>query len=400
MSLSECENIQVSIVIPCLNEVITLGACIQKAKEALAKLSLPGEIIISDNGSTDGSQALAESLGARVIYAPIRGYGAALIWGIRAARGEYIVIGDGDDSYDFREAVPMVEKLILGYDLVIGTRLRGKIMSGAMPWKNRYIGTPVLTALVNLLYQSSFSDVNCGMRAFSKQAFLEMHLESYGMEFASEMLVKAAVLGLKTTEIPITLYRDGRDRPPHLKPWLDGWRHLKYILLFAPKFIYWFPGCLFLTLGTILLIILNLTPSGSLIYLGKLRFGDHWIVVGALLCLLGYELLVMGFLAYIYTLTHRLRRRSRHLDKFVKMINIERIILFTLITFIAGISLEISVLNAWIEGDFGPLNAFRPAVTGMVLILISTQTLFSGFFYAILSERYQYKFSSQFPEEN
>ncbi len=398
MILSEGEPVQISIVIPCLNEVITLGACIEKAKEAIAKLSLSGEIVISDNGSTDGSQALAESLGARVVRAPVRGYGAALIWGIRAARGEYIVIGDGDDSYDFREAVPMVEKLILGYDLVMGTRLRGKIMPGAMPWKNRYIGTPVLTATVNLLYQSSFSDVNCGMRAFSKQAFLEMHLESYGMEFASEMLVKAAVLGLKTTEIPITLHRDGRDRPPHLKPWSDGWRHLKYILLFAPKFVYWLPGCLFLTLGALLLTVLNLTPSGGLIYLGKLRFGDHWIVVGALLCLLGYELLVTGFLAYIYTLTHRLRRRSRNLDKFVKMISIERIILFAIITFIAGISLEISVLNAWIEGDFGPLNAFRPAVTGMALILISAQTLFSGFFYAILSERYQYKSYSDFPE--
>lgn len=398
MVLAAKQTIDVSIVIPCLNEVLTLPACIGKAKEAIASLSLSGEVVISDNGSTDGSQALAESLGARVIHAPVRGYGAALIWGIRAAQGKYIVLADADDSYDFREAVPMVEKLLLGYDLVMGTRLRGKIVPGAMPWKNRYIGTPILTALVNLLYQSSFSDVNCGMRAFSKQAFLEMHLESYGMEFASEMLVKAAVLGMKTTEVPITLHRDGRDRPPHLKPWSDGWRHLKYILLFAPKFVYWLPGGLLLALGTILLIVLNLTPSGELIYLGKFRFGDHWIVVGALLCLLGYELLVTGFLAYIYTLAHRLRRRSRNIDKLVRLLSIERIILFAIITFFAGIFLEFSVFNAWIEGDFGPLNAFRPAVTGMALILIGTQTLFSGFFYAILSDRYQYKSFFDFPE--
>ncbi|MDY6938523.1 MAG: glycosyltransferase family 2 protein [Cyanobacteriota bacterium] len=385
------EAIELSIVLPCLNEVKTLPICIQKAREAIARLHLKGEIIVADNGSTDGSQELAAALGARVVRVPIRGYGAALTWGIQAAFGRYIVIGDADDSYDFREAVPMVEKLMLGYHLVMGTRLKGRICPGAMPWKNRYLGTPILTQIVNSFYGSSFSDVNCGMRAFSKQAFLDMHVESYGMEFASEMLVKASVLKLKTTEVPITLHPDGRDRPPHLQPWSDGWRHLKYILLFAPRFIYGLPGVLLLAIGIVLAIILNLTPGGESVYIGNLRFNDHWIVVAALSCLVGYELLLTGFLAHLYTLTHRIRRRSPWMDFLVKTIKIEQIILFSLVTFAIGMSFEISVIDAWVDGNFGPLYAIRPAVTGMILILMSTQTLFSGLFYAVLSDKYQHR---------
>ena len=391
MVQSPNDAIELSIVLPCLNEVQTLPICIQKAREAIAKLHLKGEIIVADNGSTDGSPELAAALGARVVPVPIRGYGAALTWGIRYARGQYIVIGDADDSYDFREAVPMVEKLMLGYHLVMGTRLKGRICPGAMPWKNRYIGTPILTQIVNLLYGASFSDVNCGMRAFSKQAFLDMHVESSGMEFASEMLVKASVLRLQTTEVPITLYPDGRDRPPHLQPWSDGWRHLKYILLFAPRFIYGLPGGILLAVGIILASLLNLTPGGESVYIGSFWFNDHWIVVAALCCLLGYELLLTGFLAHLYTLTHRIRRRSPWMDFLVKTLKIEQILLFSLVTLAIGIGFEFSVIEAWVEGEFGPMNAIRPAVTGMILILMSTQTLFSGLFYAILSDKYQHR---------
>ncbi|MBE9041376.1 glycosyltransferase family 2 protein [Oscillatoriales cyanobacterium LEGE 11467] len=385
------EAIELSIVLPCLNEVQTLPICIQKAREAIAKLHLKGEIIVADNGSTDGSQELAVALGARVIQVPVRGYGAALTWGIRYARGEYIAIGDADDSYDFREAVPMVEKLMLGYQMVVGTRLKGEIYPGAMPWKNRYLGTPILTQIVNLLYGASFSDVNCGMRAFSKRAFLDMYVESFGMEFASEMLVKASVLRLKTTEVPITLYRDGRNRPPHLQPWSDGWRHLKYILLFAPRFIYGLPGGILLAIGIILASLLNLTPGGQSVYVGSFWFNDHWIVVAALCCLLGYELLLTGFLAHLYTLTHRIRRRSRWMDFLVKTIKIEQILLFSFVTLAIGVGFEFSVIESWIDGQFGPLNAIRPAVTGMILILMSTQTLFSGLFYAVLSDKYKHR---------
>lgn len=381
----------ISIVMPCLNEIKTLPACIEKAKEAIRNLNLPGEVIIADNGSTDGSQELAASLGAKVVDVPVRGYGAALIWGIRAARGNYIVMGDSDDSYDFREAQAMIEKLELGYDLCMGTRLKGRILPGAMPWKHRYLGTPVLTAIVNLLFRASFSDVNCGMRAFTKAAFLQMQMESTGMEFASEMLVKSSILRLRTTEIPITLHKDGRDRRPHLKTWSDGWRHLKYILLFAPKFIYWIPGLVCLLVGGILAIALNITPEGQPVNFAGFLFNDHWIVVAALLFLIGYEILFTGLLAYLYTLTHRVKQRSAKIEKLIRWVSLEKILLLTALLLLSGLALEFSVIKAWISGDFANLNAFRPAITGMALILMSSQTLFSGLFYAVLAEKYENK---------
>ncbi|USR91731.1 glycosyltransferase family 2 protein [Phormidium yuhuli AB48] len=387
---SKSNLVDVSFVLPCLNEARTLETCIEKAKIAIAQLGLRGEVVVADNGSDDGSQDLANSLGARVVDVPVRGYGAALIWGINAAQGTYVVMGDADDSYDFREAVAMVRELESGYDLVVGTRLKGRIMPGAMPWKNRYLGTPVLTAVVNSLYQSNFSDVNCGMRAFSKRAFQRLQMESPGMEFASEMLVKAAILGLKITEVPITLHRDGRDRPPHLRPWSDGWRHLKYILLFAPKIIYWVPGSFLLSFGLILAAMLNLTPGGEAVYIGNFRFNDHWIVVAALACLLGYELLLTGLLAHLYTLTHRIQRRSPRMDRLVKAVSIEKILLFSLVMAGIGIGIELSVLHSWFAVEFGPLYAIRPAITGMVFILIGAQTLFSGLFYAVLCDRYRF----------
>ncbi|MFO8041414.1 MAG: glycosyltransferase family 2 protein [Sodalinema sp.] len=387
---STANLIDVSFVLPCLNEALTLETCIKKAKTAISNLGLRGEIVVADNGSNDGSQALAESLGARVVDVPIRGYGAALIWGINAALGTYVVMGDADDSYDFREAVAMVKQLEAGYDLVVGTRLNGTILPGAMPWKNRYLGTPVLTAVVNRLYQSKFSDVNCGMRAFSKRAFQRLQMESPGMEFASEMLVKAAMLGLKITEVPITLHPDGRDRPPHLRPWSDGWRHLKYILLFAPKVIYWVPGSFLLSFGLILAVMLNLSPGGEAVYVGTFRFNDHWIVVSALSCLLGYELLLTGLLAHLYTLTHRIQRRSPRMDWLVNVVSIEKILLFSLVMVGIGIGIELSVLRSWFAAEFGPLYAIRPAITGMVLILMGAQTLFSGLFYAVLCDRYRF----------
>lgn len=378
----------VSIVMPCLNEYKTLPQCIAKAQEMIAQLELPGEVVVADNGSTDGSQALAKSLGARVVDVPVRGYGAALIWGIRAAKGHYVIMGDADDSYDFREAAGMVRKLQEGYDLCMGSRLRGKIMPGAMPPLHRYLGTPVLTFIVDLLFRAPFSDVNCGMRAFTKPAFLQMQMESTGMEFASEMLVKASILNLKTTEIPITLHKDGRDRRPHLKTWSDGWRHLKYIMLFAPKVIYWVPGSIMMVLGGLLAIALNLTPPGQPVTFEGLAFNDHWIVVAALMFLIGYELLFTGLIAYLYTLTHRVKQRSSKLEKLLRVVSLERILMMAGLLLITGLALEFSVVNAWVSGDFANLQAFRPAVTGMTLILMSSQTLFSGLFYAVLAEKY------------
>ena len=380
---------QVSVVIPCLNEAGTLPACIEKSFELLRILQMPGEIIVVDNGSTDGSAEIARSLGANVIPSAARGYGAALLAGCRAARGRYLVVGDADDTYDFREAAPMVQALLAGSDLCMGTRLKGDIRPGAMPWKNRYIGTPALTMILNLIFHTRITDVNCGLRALTKDAFERMQLQATGMEFASEMLVKAAVLNLHIAELPVTLHKDRRGRSPHLQPWRDGWRHLKFILLFTPQVLYWLPGAAMLCIGIVLGALLVSKPGGSPLYIGGVPFNDHWIIPAGLLMAVGYQTITTGVLLYIYTLLHRVYQRSRKLEQVIHVLTIERVLVLALALIAIGIAFEASVIDAWFKVDFGPLNAIRPAVFGMTLILMGTQTIFSGFFYAVLVERYQ-----------
>src|SRR5919199_4952365 len=236
----------VSIVMPCLDEREGLAHCIARAYEALEALAvrrgLTGEIIVADNGSTDGSQALARRLGARVVPIARRGYGAALRGGFEAARGRYLVMGDADGSYDFMDAVGMVEALTQGADLCIGSRFKGGIAPGAMPWKNRYIGNPILTGVLNLLFGAHIDDAHCGLRALTKACFGRLRLEGSGMEFASEMIIKATLLGERIVEVPATLARDLRGRPPHLRPWRDGWRHLRYILMLSPHWLFGAPA--------------------------------------------------------------------------------------------------------------------------------------------------------------
>jgi glycosyltransferase involved in cell wall biosynthesis len=385
----------ISIVMPCLNEVITLPSCIKKAQEAIAMTGLAGEVVIADNGSTDGSQALATSLGARVVHIRQRGYGAALVNGLEAAYGRYLVMGDADDSYDFREAVPMVKRLQAGAGLVMGTRLRGKIEAGAMPWKNRYLGTPVLTWILNRLFRGRFSDVNCGLRAFTKETFQKLQMESSGMEFASEMLIKAAILGVKTDEVPITLAKDGRNRPPHLRPWADGWRHLKYILLFAPKALFLLPGFFLLALGALFMVALNITSDHEFVYLGGFRFNDHWIIVASILSIVGYQILLTGGLSYLYTLAHRIQNPSRRTDALTRLVTFEHALIFALILIACGLGLEINVVRSWIAANYGPLAEIRHAATGATLILLGTQTLSSSFFYAVVVDAYRKRAASR-----
>jgi len=389
--LDDEDKILVSIVLPCLNEVKTLPQCIANAIAAIDKLGVVGEVVVADNGSSDGSQQLAEQLGARVVDVSIPGYGAAIIGGVMNARGRYIAMGDADCSYDFLDAVPIFYELFKGSDFCMGSRFRGKIMPGAMPWHHRHIGTPILTAIINLLHRGRYSDINCGLRAFSKKAFLEMSLESSGMELASEMVIKASLLGFNISEVPITLHKDGRDRKPHLKSWSDGWRHLKYIVLFAPRVIYWVPGFLMLLSGLIMLIALNSVPSGQNFYVSHLRFNDHWMVLAALISIIGYELILTGVTTYLYTSIHRLSKQSRFIDKLVNIVHIERIFFLSLALFTLGLIPELWVLKTWIANAFGPLNAIRPAVTGLILIMLSMQTFFHGVFYTILLDQYQKK---------
>lgn len=231
-----------SVVLPCLNEAETLAKCIEKAQRAFRELGIDGEVVVGDNGSTDGSQQIAERLGARVIPVAEKGYGNALRGGVVAARGKYLIMGDSDDSYDFSAISPFVGKLRQGYDLVMGNRFRGGIMPGAMPWKHKWIGNPVLSFIGRLLFHCPVRDFHCGMRGFSKDAYERMKLQTTGMEFASEMVIKSTLLQMRIDEVPTILYKDGRSRPPHLRSWRDGWRHLRFMLLFSPRWLFLYPG--------------------------------------------------------------------------------------------------------------------------------------------------------------
>ncbi|HEY7851476.1 MAG TPA: glycosyltransferase, partial [Caulobacteraceae bacterium] len=295
-SLTEPGAAEVSFVLPCLNETLSLAVCVAAIREAQAAIAaaygLRCEIVVADNGSTDGSQALAESLGARVVPVAEKGYGAALRGGFEAASGRYLVMGDADGSYDFREATAMVGALIDGADLCMGSRFKGGIKPGAMPWKNRYIGNPLLTGLLNLLFHAKIGDAHCGLRALTRACFDRLHLAGAGMEFASEMVIKAALRGEVIVERPATLSPDLRDRPPHLRPWRDGWRHLRYLFMLSPAWLFALPGA---ALGGVGAIILGSAAwHAAFDPTGRFFFGNYWVVLSGVLIALGH---VAGILA-------------------------------------------------------------------------------------------------------
>jgi glycosyltransferase involved in cell wall biosynthesis len=294
------DRVDVTIVMPCLNEAQCLAHCIMNAREALRRIEsdygLTGEIVIADNGSTDGSQMLATGLGARVVDVSERGYGAALIGGGKAARGRYIIMGDADGSYDFLDGVPMIGELEAGAELCMGSRFKGGISPGAMPWKNRYIGNPVLTGILNLFFAAGISDAHSGLRAIRKDSFLALGLSGAGMEFASEMVIKAALKRLLIAETPVKLLPDLRDRAPHLRPWRDGWRHLRYLFMLSPTWVFGVPGLLAFCAGMTILVAALLRSLGLT---GPTPFGESWIVVGALLMAVGHMAALMAMAAHL-----------------------------------------------------------------------------------------------------
>ncbi|MFO3796048.1 MAG: glycosyltransferase family 2 protein, partial [Anaerolineales bacterium] len=305
--------VEVSIVIPCLNEENSIGVVVEKAWRALGEMGVQGEVVVADNGSTDRSAEIARSLGARVVDVPVKGYGSALIGGIESAQGQYIVIGDADNSYDFLESPLLLAKLREGYDLVIGSRLRGKILPGAMRLSSR-LGNPLVTGILNLLFGSHLSDSQSGMRAFTREAWRRLRLLSSGMEFASEMLIQAQRAGLRIGEVPITYYPDQRGRPPHLRPLRDGWRHLKLMLTYSPTVLFLIPGGLMMLFGFLLMSIQLLAPMDQPLWLGPVRLDFHWAILGSLLTLSGYTLIQAHFLAKIYSVTHRFQEQDRVLE--------------------------------------------------------------------------------------
>jgi glycosyltransferase involved in cell wall biosynthesis len=385
------DDLEFSIVMPCLNEVRTVGTCILKAQASLRRLGVAGEVIVADNGSTDGSVELASSLGARVVHVPRKGYGAALSAGCRAARGRFILMGDSDDSYDFSEIDGFVGRLRDGWEIVWGSRFRGTIMPEAMPWLNRYVGNPLLTVILRLLFGVRLSDAHCGMRAMSRRAFELLDLRSPGMEINSELLIRASKLGVRMTEVPITLHPDGRGRPPHLRPLHDGWRNLKVLLVYSPIGLFLVPGLLVFASGVALMVGQLFAPADRPLAFFGLRLDFHWAIVGSTMAIVGYQIVTVYFFAKIYSVTHRIQEEDRVLSWGFRILTLERVLVVAVVVGIIGLVLDAVVAAAWLRSGFGPLlpGHTRLFVLGSTLLALGIQTFFNAFFFSILGDRYQ-----------
>ena len=372
---------ELSLVMPCLNEARSLPGCIREASAAMAQAGISGEILIADNGSTDGSQALAAQLGARVVAIAEKGYGNALRGGIAAARGRFIVMGDADGSYDFSHLPRFVEKLRAGYDLVMGNRFLGGIQPGAMPWKNRYLGNPVLSFIGRLFFSTKLGDFHCGLRGFSADAYRRMNLRTTGMEFASEMVIKSVVLGLKVTEVPTTLRPDTRDRAPHLRPWRDGWRHLRFMLLFSPRWLFFYPG-LFLMLGGAVV--------GAALLPGPLRIGRIYLDVHTLLfaagcILIGFQAVSFAALSKYFTI--RAGLRPPEAQYWLGKVTLESGIIVGGGLMLAGVVLWGSALWYWHARGFGtlqPAQTLRWVIPGTLCLALGCQMILTSFFLGVL----------------
>jgi glycosyltransferase involved in cell wall biosynthesis len=372
---------EVSVVLPCLNESETVGVCVTTAIQTLHRLGLHGEVVVVDNGSEDGSARIALEAGARVVSEPKRGYGNALRRGAEEARGEFMVMADADGSYDLSDLGRFVEGLRSGADLVMGSRRLGRIEPGAMPWLNHRVGNPLLSGILKLFFKGQVSDAHCGMRALTKDAYRRMKATAPGMEFASEMVIKAALANMRVVDIPITLRRDGRaSHGPHLRPLRDGWRHLRFMLLLSPTWLFLIPGALFMLLGIVPLIALGWGP----VSVGGLTFDYHYMLVGSLLTILGFQVVITGLFAKAYCHGARLYAADAILETLQRHFNLERGIMVGAALFIAGFALDARILMRWLESGMGALNAIRPATQASTLMIIGAQTIFSSFFLSIL----------------
>ena len=371
----------VSVILPCLNEALTVGVCVAKAMDTFRALGLHGEVVVVDNGSTDGSREIAAEAGARVVQEERRGYGSALMRGAEEARSPFIIMADADDSYDLTDLERFVAGLRAGNDVVMGSRRRGKILPGAMPWHHRWIGNPLLSGLLNVLFRAGISDAHCGMRAFTKDAYRRMHLQTTGMEFASEMVIKAALGKMRIAEIPITLRPDGRDRPPHLRSFRDGWRHLRFMLLFSPTHLFLVPGAVCMIVGLVPLLALANGPKTIL----GLNFDVHYMVLGSLLTILGFQVMTTGVFAKAYSHSARLYAPDRTLTLIGRYFNLERGLVIGVVLFVLGFAIDASILLDWLRRGMGQLDAVRPAIQASTLMIVGAQTVFSSFFLSMLA---------------
>jgi glycosyltransferase involved in cell wall biosynthesis len=343
---------KLTILMPCLNEAETLETCIQKANDWLGRTGTDGEVLIADNGSSDGSQEIARKNGARVVEVPIRGYGLALYYGCLDARGQYIIMGDSDDSYDFNHLDLFIQKLDAGFDLVMGNRFLGGIAPGAMPWKNRYIGNPVLSFVGRALFQCPANDFHCGLRGFSKDAFLRMDLRTTGMEFASEMVIKANLFGMKIAEVPTTLSKDGRSRPPHLRPWRDGWRHLRFMLLFSPRWLFLIPGLIIFLIGAIAYFLILINP----VKIGNIVLDIHTLFYAQTAITLGFIAMILGVMVRMFGMREGFLQNHQLLYRVRTTPILEIGSVIGIFFIVIGIYLGFNLVSEWGGKDFGDLN--------------------------------------------
>jgi|TARA_R110000868_G_scaffold122464_5_gene324434 glycosyltransferase involved in cell wall biosynthesis len=378
------KQLELTILMPCLNEAETLAICIAKASSFLQSSGIKGEVLIADNGSTDGSRKIAEAAGAVVVPIEERGYGAALAGGINAARGRYIIMGDADDSYDFSRLDAFVAQLRDGADLVMGNRFAGGVAPGAMPWHHRYIGNPVLSALGRLLFRTPIRDFHCGLRGFSRAAVLNLNLRTTGMEFASEMVVKATLARLDVREVPTTLAKDGRSRPPHLRSFRDGWRHLRFLLLFSPRWLFLYPGIALLCLGLLVGAILLPGP----LRLGGVSFDVHTFLVAALCIIVGLQSISFAVIGRRFASRYGFIPRSGSYDRLLEGLTLERILLVAVLLMMIGFAALVWGVGEWAVRDFGPLNpsrTMRPVILAMTALVSGFQLMMSGFMSSMIN---------------
>jgi len=376
-------TVELSIVMPCLNEVETVATCIRKAQQAIAKRGIAAEIIVADNGSTDGSKMVAQELGARVVEVTRRGYGSALIGGIEAARGSLVIMGDADDSYDFAAIGSLVDKLREGYDLVMGNRFEGGIQVGAMVWSHRWVGNPVLTFISRVFFHTPVGDMHCGLRGFRKDAYERLRLRATGMEFASEMVIKASLQGQRIAEIPVTLSPDGRSRAPHLRTWRDGWRHMRFMLLFSPRWLFLYPGIALFAAGLIAGLLLETGPKT----IGPFGFDIHTLLLAGFGCLIGYQLIVFAVFTKVFAMRMGFHPPNPTYAAMFRYVQLETGLVLGVLMFLVGVVGTIVAVLSWGAVGFGALDprlTMREIIPAAVLLTLGVQTIFASFFLSIL----------------
>ena len=378
-------EIELTILMPCLNEAETIGTCIRKAKSFLDRSGIRGEVIVADNGSSDGSEHIARSEGALVVPVSERGYGAALLGGLAAARGKITIMGDADDSYDFANLDSFVEMLRKGYDLVLGNRFLGRIDPGAMPFLNRYFGNPLLSFIGRCFFGTKCRDFHCGIRGFNTERIRHIGLQTQGMEFASEMIVRAALARYRIEEVPTRLKKDGRSRPPHLRPWRDGWRHLRFLLLFSPRWLFLYPGSLLVSVGVLLTFLLVQGPF----FIADIGLDVHSLVAGSFLIIIGMQSISFGLIARRYAAAHGFLPRSVWAEKLGAFVTLERLLLMIVLPlFLLGFGTMVWSLLKWAEVGFGPLefgSLIRTVTFAGTFTALSIQIAFTAFLYEIVS---------------